>query len=141
VENSLSLPRKVLHTKGFRLNGHFYIILPATLIAGPKEVDGVVMPRANELGGVFHGGPERGFGDAGKTECPHRRILLGLLNARMPSWPTSSAWLYWLEAVEQVWKGLHEQTYAVKAPSVLVSFSGVDSCDTSITKTEVRNTV
>jgi hypothetical protein len=31
VENSLSLPRKVLHTNRFRLNGHFYIVLPATL--------------------------------------------------------------------------------------------------------------
>ena len=31
-ENSLSLPRKVLHTNGFRLSGHFYISLPATLI-------------------------------------------------------------------------------------------------------------
>ena len=26
------LPRKVLHTNGFRLSVHFYIILPATLI-------------------------------------------------------------------------------------------------------------
>ena len=32
VENALSLPREVLHTNGFRLSGHFYIILPATLI-------------------------------------------------------------------------------------------------------------
>ena len=31
VENSLLLPRKVLHTNGFRLSVHFYIILPATL--------------------------------------------------------------------------------------------------------------
>jgi hypothetical protein len=31
VENSVSLSRKVLHTNGFRLNGHFYIVLPATL--------------------------------------------------------------------------------------------------------------
>jgi len=31
VENSLSLPHKVLHTNGFRLSVHFYIILPATL--------------------------------------------------------------------------------------------------------------
>jgi hypothetical protein len=31
VENSLSLSRKVIHTKGFRLSGHFYITLPATL--------------------------------------------------------------------------------------------------------------
>jgi hypothetical protein len=32
VENSLLLPRKVLHTNGFRLSVHFYIILPATLV-------------------------------------------------------------------------------------------------------------
>jgi hypothetical protein len=32
VENSLLLPRKVLHTNGFRLSVHFYIILPATLL-------------------------------------------------------------------------------------------------------------
>src|SRR4030095_7397298 len=31
VENSLLLPRKVLHNNGFRLSVHFYIILPATL--------------------------------------------------------------------------------------------------------------
>jgi len=31
VENSFLLPRKALHTSGFRLSGHFYIILPATL--------------------------------------------------------------------------------------------------------------
>src|SRR5215510_3931462 len=31
VENSLLLPRKVLHTNGFRLSVHFYIILSATL--------------------------------------------------------------------------------------------------------------
>jgi hypothetical protein len=31
VENSSLLPRKVIHTNGFRLSGHFYIILPATL--------------------------------------------------------------------------------------------------------------
>ena len=31
VENSFLLPRKVLHTNEFRLSGHFYIILPATL--------------------------------------------------------------------------------------------------------------
>jgi hypothetical protein len=33
VENSLLLPRKVLHTNGFRLSVHFYIILPATLMS------------------------------------------------------------------------------------------------------------
>ena len=32
MENSFVLPRKVLHTNGFRLSVHFYIILPATLI-------------------------------------------------------------------------------------------------------------
>ena len=32
VENFFLLSRKVLHTNGFRLSVHFYIILPATLI-------------------------------------------------------------------------------------------------------------
>jgi hypothetical protein len=36
VENSLLLPRKVLHTNGFRLSVHFYIILPATLLEAPS---------------------------------------------------------------------------------------------------------
>jgi hypothetical protein len=32
VENSFLLLRKMLHTNGFRLSVHFYIVLPATLI-------------------------------------------------------------------------------------------------------------
>jgi hypothetical protein len=43
VENSLLLPRKVLHTNEFRLSGHFYIILPATVC----KVSQCVVPYRN----------------------------------------------------------------------------------------------
>jgi hypothetical protein len=39
VENSSLRPRKVIHTNGFRLNGHFYIILPATLTGAGDFMD------------------------------------------------------------------------------------------------------
>ena len=37
VGNPLLLPRKVLHTDGFHLSGHFYIISTATLSGMPPN--------------------------------------------------------------------------------------------------------
>jgi len=49
VENSFLLPRKVLHTNGFRLSVHFYIILPATLIKNPAAIAPVWLEKPERI--------------------------------------------------------------------------------------------
>ena len=53
--------------------------LPDGAIAGPKEVDGIVLPRPNQPCGLFDGRPEHRFWDARKTD----RADGGIINSRV----------------------------------------------------------
>jgi hypothetical protein len=49
--------------------------LPDGAIAGPKEVDGVILVRPHQPGRLFHGGAEDGLRDARKTHSPDGGIV------------------------------------------------------------------